>query len=400
MYYSLLLLALFSGPVIALTGSTSGKIQFAGVGYDFQYRPITKITDSKNDCSCQLGDEEWMTGPNAPFTENLAVHVRGPLNLYSYAYYTTSNYSIGVNGSSNWTRQAYFDNYYQHSDSLTMDNVTFLAHVGDSSSCLGKALSYIKQDGVTPDTKNGAPGKYMQRLSGVEYLIYSNISCPKSGSKNGCGVYRDNIPAFYGFSGTTKMFLFEFSMPNDTVSKNSSDYYNQPRIWLSSDSLPRVTSNYGYQSNCSCIFQGCGSVDVFAANSTVMDSTLSSFQGLNGNTTADIASMIRGVTGNGQYARPFNTTVTGGIIFDTAGNVVTFLTDNLDFAQNISFSNINAMLNRVPSLGDTTTLKEGSSTGPVSSTAKKNAGVRTVSSSPLWIFCTTIVTAFIHSFVL
>ena len=241
----------------------------------------------------------------------------------------------------------------------------------------------------------------MQPLSGVEYMIYSNISCPKSSVNGGCGVYRNNIPAFYGFSGSTKMFLFEFSMPNDTVSSaNSSNYYNQPRIWLSSDSLPRVTSNYGYQYNCSCLFQGCGSVDVFAADSTIMNSTLSSFQGLNGNTTADIASMFKGVTGNGQYARPFNTTIKGGIIFDTAGNVVTFISDNLEFEQNISFSDINAMLNSVPSLGDITTLKEGSSLGPVSSSTKKNAGVRTLSNNPLWICWTTIITTFLHVFVL
>lgn len=400
MHYSLLLLALLSGPAVALSGSTSGKIQFSGVGYDFKYRPITKIIDSKNDCSCQLGEEEWITGPNAPFTENLAVHVRGPINLHSYAYYTTSNYSVGVNASSNWTRQAYFDNYYKNSNALVMENVTFLAHVGASSKCLGEGLSYIGQDGRTPATKNGAPGQYIQALSDVEYMIYSNISCPKSSLEGGCGVYRKDIPAFYGFSGTTKMFLFEFSMPNDTISTNSTSYYNQPRIWLSSDSLPRVTSYYGGQSNCSCLFQGCGSVNVFAAESAIMNSTLSSFQGLNNNNTADVASMIKGITGNGQFARPFNTTIIGGIIFDTTGNVITFVTDNLDFAQNISFSDINAMLNRVPSLGDTTTLKAGSSTAPVSSTTKKNSGVRTVSNNPLWICWTTIATAFLHIFVL
>lgn len=386
-------------PLIAANDyGTTGKIQFSGVGYDSQYQPISEITDNSKECSCELGESRWFTGPNAPFSENLAVHIRGPLNLFKFGYYSSSRFVIGDNSSEDWNRLAYYDNSYG-TDVTVMDNVTFLGHVGEQSDCLGNALSYINQDAQTPAKTNGAPGRYLQPLSNVEYMIFSNISCPKSNLKGGCGVYREGIPAFYGFGGQTKMFLFEFSMPNDVTRSNTTSYYDDPSIWLSSDTLPRVTDRYTEQTACSCLFQGCGAFEIFSSNSTTMQSSLITLQGIDENDTNSMASMFNNNVGNGYFARPVNTTVAGGIIFDSTGNVVTFLKTNSSFDTILKANEVNALLNSLPELGSIKTIAAGNETAPATS-SKINAGHSIVPLNSLWYFGSTFLAAIAQTLLL
>ncbi|SMN22912.1 similar to Saccharomyces cerevisiae YJL171C GPI-anchored cell wall protein of unknown function [Maudiozyma saulgeensis] len=377
------------------TLGSSGKIQFSGVGYDFSYQPISKINNGNKNCYCELSDnEEWVSGTNTPFNEYLAVHVRGPTKLSKFAYYISSNFTIGNSSTStSWNRSAFFDNT---EDFPTMENITFLGHQGDDSSCLGKALTYIGQDGRTPQKTNTAPGKYMQDVSNVEYIIYSNVSCPKSSVNGGCGVYRSGIPAFYGFGGVTKMFLFEFSMPTDSSNDTGISYFNAPNIWLGSDSQPRVLSQPGFQSNCSCIFQGCGEFQVFSANATKMNSSMLTLQGLNGNTSLDIQSMYTNMDGYGSFDRPINTTVTGGVVFDSSGNVVSFLSSDIAFDEQLTSSSVNAILADIPELGTTKQLKAGIQTAPTT-TSSSNSALPLSSKVNNWMYIFTIATTLLHN---
>ena len=369
-----LLVSILSTIVTAAdTSGTSGKIQFSGVGYDFTYKPISKINNNDKNCSCEISDkEEWFTGTNAPFSEYLAVHIRGPIKLSKFAYYTSHHFSIDDNSSTNWNRSALFDNT---KDFVVMDNITFLGHQGKDSNCLGKALTYVGEDAITPQKTNTAPSKYMQDLSNVEYIMYSNISCPKSSVNGGCGVYRSGIPAFYGFGGVTKMFLFEFSMPNDLEGSNHTSYYNAPNIWLSSDSQPRVTSESDYQGYCSCVFQGCGEIQVFSANATKMNSSIATLQGLNGTSSDNFYSMFSNMYGHGSFDRPINTTATGGILFDSEGNIVTFISSDITFDEELTASSINAILANIPELGATKQLKAGVKSAPTSTASRNSANL-------------------------
>ncbi|GMM56069.1 hypothetical protein DAKH74_026850 [Maudiozyma humilis] len=347
---------------------TSGKVQFCGVGYDSTYQPIKKIELTKKKCECTLGDAEWFSGVNAPLSENLAVHVRGPVGLSKFAFYQTDNFVVGGNSSDSWNRTACFDNT---GSSPAVNNITFLAHVGAESECMGPALSYVTDDGLTPAKVNGIPSKDMKVPSGVEYVMFSNVSCPASKAKNSCGIYPKGIPAYQGFGGVTKMFLFEFTMPTDlTTEANDSSVINAPSIWLSSDSLPRVTSKYTTDNNCSCLFKGCGAYEVFSANSTLMTSSLVTFQGINPNTTAGVQALFNN-TANGYFNRPTNGTVCGGVVFDSEGHVVTFVSTNgTSFDEVISGSTVQSLLSGLPELGDNKVIAAGTETAPAPKTKK------------------------------
>ncbi|GMM57392.1 hypothetical protein DAKH74_040080 [Maudiozyma humilis] len=381
--------SVLAGTVVA-DSSLSGKIEFSGVGFDMPYNPISKIDDSKNTCKCELSkDQKWYSGINAPFSEPLAVHINGPTQLKKFAYYTSDHFVVGKNTSAGWKRGAYFDNT---ESSPVMENVTFLSHVGKDSNCFGKALTFFSQDVQKQEKVNTPPGKYLDVGSGVEYMIYSNITCPKSSINGGCGVYRSDAAAFYGFDGVTKMFLFEFTMPTDSMQGAS----NTPVIWLSGDSLARVTDKYGLQTNCSCLFQGCGELNVFSANATHMNSSMITLQGAN--VSGNYSELFTGNIASGKFLRPVNTTVTGGVILDSEGNVITFISDSSSFDSELTANAVNSMLDALPQLGNTDQLKAGNLTAP-SSTTSKNAGSIMASTGGVWLYLFALLAATAHSVV-
>ncbi|SSD61687.1 related to Cell wall protein YJL171C [Saccharomycodes ludwigii] len=241
------------------------QIFFSNVGFNGYYSPVTSLGDNDT-CSCEIGDNVYFSGTNSPLNEPVSVHFRGPLILHKFAYYTSDNFIINEDNSSDWTRDAYFD-----AASSAAENVTFLTKAGDSSACLGKALTYADSDGISSATSNTLLGNGTLITSDQEYVIFSNISCSKSGFDNDCGVYRDGIPAYHGYYGTTKMFLFEFEMPTETQKNSSSfSYYDMPAIWLLNANIPR-TSQYPGSVNCSCWASGCGEFDIFEVMNGTQD---------------------------------------------------------------------------------------------------------------------------------
>ncbi|KAH3685520.1 hypothetical protein WICPIJ_003507, partial [Wickerhamomyces pijperi] len=64
--------------------------------------------------------------------------------------------------------------------------------------------------------------------SNVEYIIMSGSDCSDD-SVGDCGYTRSDIPAYHGFAGNTKIFVFEFEMP--TATDSSSTNYDMPAIW-------------------------------------------------------------------------------------------------------------------------------------------------------------------------
>ena len=62
-----------------------------------------------------------------------------------------------------------------------------------------------------------------------------------------------------GFSGSQKLFLFEFSMPMTNKTGFNAD---MPAIWLMNAQIP-LTSQYGENPDCSCWTSGCGEFDIF-----------------------------------------------------------------------------------------------------------------------------------------
>lgn len=368
-------------------------IHFSNVGFAGTYTPVKKLSKvDSDDCSCEVADREWFSGTDAPLSTYLSVHFRGPLTLNQFAFYDSPSFQISDSGSSSdWTRRAYYN-----SSTQTGENVTFVTAAGDSSKCLGKALTYADSDGTSKASSATLLKDDNLISSDEEYAIFSNVSCPKSGLNKGCGVYRSGIPAFYGFGGVTKMFLFDFEMPRETQSNSSSfDYYDLPAIWLLNDHIPR-TAQYPQNGNCSCWASGCGEYDIFEAlNGTERDHFYSTFHTFQG-----IENLNLGIQSYGYIPRDTSNSMKGGVIFDSAGNVISFLSNSTKFDSSLTYNDINSILSEI-STEETysSALMSISATAP-STTAKSSGFSLSATTNGLWYYAFTLFTALAHVFMI
>lgn len=333
-----------AGPKASLAQSSSSSsatsnsqevkvLQFENFGFTGYYSQVGSMSNLySDDCSCELAsDKVTFSGTNTPLNEEVSVHFRGPLQLNKFAYYVSSDYEY-ENDSGEWSRKAYFD-----ASSQTAENVTFLTKAGKNSTCLGKALTYADSDGISEASSSTILAEDTLINSQDEFVIFSNISCGSSGLSNDCGVYRDGIPAYHGFYGTVKMFLFEFKMPTESkVSEDEVSNYNMPAIWLLNAQIPR-TSQYSTSVNCSCWRSGCGEFDIFEVMNTTeanhLYSTIHDYQGTDNIET--------GMAVYGHMARDTTGTMIGGVSFDNKGNAITWLSNSTSFNESISASDVN-----------------------------------------------------------
>lgn len=309
-------------------------LQFENFGYSGYYDMVKELKNvDSDDCSCKVEpDGGYFSGVNAPINQEVSVHFRGPLVLNKFAFFTSDGFQLGDDNSGDWSRLSYYD-----AASSTAENVTFLTKAGTNSSCLGKALTYAGSDGLSQADKATVLAEDTLIGSNDEYVIFSNVSCEKSGYKKDCGVYRSGIPAYHGFYGDVKMFLFEFKMPNETTASKSISNYNMPAIWLLNAHIPR-TAQYAMDVNCSCWRSGCGEFDIFEVlNTTDVSNLYSSIHDYQG--TDDIET---GMLVEGYIERDFEGTMVGGVVFDSKGLATVFMSNSTSFDQNITASEVNS----------------------------------------------------------
>lgn len=343
--------------------SSYNLIEFDNVGFYGTFTPVKKLSDVEEDsCTCEVGDATWFGGDNAPLDEPVSVHFRGPLSLSKFAYYYPA--TIPTSGSvSNWTRMAYYDASEQ-----TSENVTFLTGAGTTSPCLGNALTYASSNGTGEADSATVLEDDNFIYSDDEFVIFSNISCPSSGYDKSCGVYRSGIPAYEGFAGTYKMFLFEFTMPTETKENNTSyDYYDLPAIWLLNARIPR-TSQYPSNENCSCWASGCGEFDIFESmNATQKNHLFSTFHSYQG-----IEDISTGIQASAYIERDTEGTMMGGVVFDYGGETTVFLSNSTSFSDVIESSDLESIISGISASEEyTTTLATVSATA---STTSKSSG--------------------------
>ena len=244
---------------------------------------------------------------------------------------TTTSTSSGSTSSSTgaWTRLTYYT-----PGSTT--NCTFMNHMGGTagsgvwSSCFGNSISYAAANGV-----DGASSAYalddITLKSGEEYMIFSGVEC--SGQNGDCGYYREGIPAYHGFGGSSKIFVFEFEMPSDT----DGSAYNQdmPAIWLLNAKIPR-TLQYG-SADCSCWESGCGEMDLFEILSSGSTKLISHIHDGQGGGTQDY------------FVRPVGRTMKAAVIFDADNETIHIVEVDEDFGATLSTSTVNAWLDKAGS---------------------------------------------------
>ncbi|CDK28057.1 unnamed protein product [Kuraishia capsulata CBS 1993] len=343
-------------------------LEFENFGFAGTYQVVSSMKDATEDnyCACEVSDDRVsFSGTNAPLNEELSVHIRGPLSLHKFAYYVSENYERSDSSSSkDWSRLAYYD-----SSSQTAENVTFMGNVGTNKTCLGKALGYVDETGLTETSDSTILEKDNMVYSDEEYAIFSNISCEDSGLSNDCGVYRSGIPAFHGFYGTTKMFLFEFEAPDDTTTDENTTSYNMPAIWLLNAQIPR-TAQYPINSSCSCWSSGCGEFDIFEVmNSTESSrfySTIHDFQGI-----WDIGT---GIPIQGYLERTPGSKMSGGVVFGSDGAATVFLSNSTSFNSSISVTDLDSWIKGTEKVDTLLTISAASSTTTTSSSSKGDSG--------------------------
>ncbi|XBW37261.1 hypothetical protein QEN19_002844 [Hanseniaspora menglaensis] len=311
------------------------QLWFSNVGFNGYYDIVEHVAgNSKCECYIMEDDHIYFEGSNAPLNQPLSVHFRGPLTLHKFAFYTSDSFYAdeSSSSSSDWSRAAYYDD----SDLTAASNVTFMNHKGDTSKCLGRAISYSDSTGLEKASNSTVLAKDTLISSDDEFMIFSTVSCPDSSVYDSCGVYREGIPAYEGFYGDVKLFLFEFETPTETQTNSSSfSAYDMPAIWLLNAQIPRQ-SQYPTNSNCSCWASGCGEFDIFEViNGTNTDKFLSTFHTFQG-----VESISTGLTQDAYFERDTSGSMIGGVVFDSNGNTISFMTDSLSFNESISASDL------------------------------------------------------------
>lgn len=307
---NLLVLALAS---VAVAIKNRDVLQFNNFGFDGDYTPVLQLNDPDLDqCSCQVGDPVKFSGANSPLDGEVAVQFQGPLKLLSFYAYSSEDYKLN-SGDSQWTTIGKWDGN-------TAENITFLTPQGKDSKCLGKALVYAGSDGGASDQPETLLPNTELTLD-QQIIIYSNDTCGDLGVNGDCGVYRDGIPAYHGFSGKAKLFVFKWQRLGDAQN------LDKTAIRVLNAQIPRTLNNYRDKDNadCLCWRLGCGEFAVFEPmhkdyrrrfRPTLYDKQ--NAKDIDGGNTIDGYTKI----GDGD--------VSGAILFTTDGTVLVLSNRNLD----------------------------------------------------------------------
>ncbi|AGO11827.1 AaceriADR056Wp [[Ashbya] aceris (nom. inval.)] len=247
---------------------------------------------------------------------------------------STDSSTDGSSSVSGWKRVAYYT-------PGSTDNCTFFNHQGGKgsgtwSSCFGNSISFASSDGLSGASKP-TPLDDVTFKSNQEFMIFSGASC-KDKSLGDCGYYRDKIPAYHGFGGATKMFVFEFTMPSD---EGGNDYnQDMPAIWLLNSKIPR-TLQYG-DSSCSCWKSGCGEMDLFevlSKGSKYMISHIHDGQGNDGYNAG-------GGGTQDYFERPLDRPMKAAVIFDGENSNVHIVEIDGDFESSLSASTVQKWISK------------------------------------------------------
>lgn len=203
-------------------------------------------------------------------------------------------------GAGSFTRVGY---WAEGEDSY---GLTFMNHRGGQGSgvfdnCWGNSISYADKTLQSGSAKPQIPDS-ISLSSNQEFVVFSDVPCSEG---SGCGYHLPGIPAYHGFGGKSKIFVFEFSMPEGGAGGFNG---NMPAIWALNADIPK-TAQYGA---CSCWDSGCGELDVFEVLQGKHDGVKTHYhskQGANG-----------GKYGGGgspdYFARPYDGEVTLAVVFN------------------------------------------------------------------------------------
>lgn len=217
------------------------------------------------------------------------------------------------------------------------DNVVFLNNFGDDkisgkwSLALGNSLSYCNKDNSGCSAEPVLLDDITLKLNS-EFTIMSGQKCNDS-----CGYYRQGIPAYKGWAGDKKIFVFEFTMPHEGNPKDFNG--DMPAIWMLNAQIPR-TVQYG-DPLCLCWSTGCGELDLFEVLLGGSDKMMAHLH------TGQGAPDGKNGGGGGSldyFKRPTDTTIKGAVIFNEKQIHIQILDDNTLFDEILSKDTVNQWL--------------------------------------------------------
>ncbi|CAI4275511.1 CCN_G0003580.mRNA.1.CDS.1 [Saccharomyces cerevisiae] len=285
-------------------------IIYSNVGLSATYQDVTNMDESS--CACTQADFT-ASGSLAPFNEELSVHFRGPIELLQFGVYYPNGESNALKKRSEKQSiesckegEAVVSRHkHQHKRDVAVEyvQVTSTVYVDSNGQTVTADSTNTVVDGVSGAASAQALGDVTIK-SGNEFMIFSGEEC--SGNNGDCGYYREGIPAYHGFGGADKIFVFEFSMPSDT----SGSAYNQdmPAIWLLNAKIPR-TLQYG-DASCSCWKTGCGEMDLFEILTAGSDKLISHIHDGQDGGTQDY------------FERPTDGTLKAAVIFNSSDKTI------------------------------------------------------------------------------
>ncbi|OEJ83073.1 Protein TOS1 [Hanseniaspora osmophila] len=317
----------YAANVVVSTTTTSSSSE--------NYTPTTTVitpssTSSTEESSTSSTEESSTTSTEESSTSSTEKSsTSSSTSTSSSAAATTSSSSSG-----SWSRSAYYE------AGSSADNVVFMNYYGGSgsgvwSSCFGNSISYCNSD-ASAGSSSAVALSDVTVESDTEFMIFSGESC---GSSSDCGYYRSGIPAYHGFGGASKIFVFEFGMPTST--KSSSSNNDMPAIWMLNAKIPR-TLQYG-NADCSCWSTGCGELDLFEILSSGSDKLISHIhdgQGKDG-------SSYGGGGSQDYFTRPTSGTMKAAVIFDSDSSIhIVQLDDSVTFGSSLDDSTVEEWLNK------------------------------------------------------
>lgn len=267
-------------------------------------------------CKTVYKQEKQVSGPLAPFDEEMTFVFAGPIELYQLAVYRPENGA--------WARQAYWDR-------CTTEGLAFTGNK-HWYECAGFVESYVVADGTK---ESPTPVQFSGSIAaGTEVHVESDALCNGSTASSDCG-WSSGLP-IHGFGGDargSKLFAVKMRMPIGDET---------PAYWILPTQVIR-SSQYG----CNCrgmgsdpTYQGgCGELDVAeilggVTTSLEATTTLYSFQDITGG-------------GSVAFERPVNESATFLVIFDADGSRIGIRrlgATDFDFASSLTAAAVSGYL--------------------------------------------------------
>ncbi|WXC55040.1 hypothetical protein SNK03_001013 [Fusarium graminearum] len=232
----------------------------------------------------------------------------------------------GGSSRGNWERTSYYN-----AQQRVADNVMFLGNYGGEGSGVfdntwGNSLSYLNAKG-TGGSSSPKVLKHIYIPSNKEFSIWSAEKCDES-----CGYARAKDVAYKGFSGSNKIFLFQFKMPFDGNTGFNGD---MPALWALNGRIPRT----GQYSECSCWKTGCGEVDIYEVLASGDDKCKSTFHMNNGAGSSDY------------FKRPADKYIKVAVVFceRTSSVAIKQLPDTFNFGSSLSDETVQSWVKEMTS---------------------------------------------------